>query len=114
MTGAIYLYQAVVTGVIDGDTCVVDLDMGLHLHMTERRVRIAHINAPELGTPEGVAAATFARFLLPSGSSVGIKSLTKPDKYGRLLADVTLSDGSDFAARMIAAGHAVAYEGGAS
>ncbi len=77
---------------------------GLHLYL-ECNVRLHSINTPELPTPEGVAAAEFLRALLPPGTTVHIIS-KRLDLYGRCLGDVTLPDGRDVGALLIAAGHA--------
>jgi endonuclease YncB( thermonuclease family) len=45
--------------------------------------------------------------LAPPGSLVTLVS-SGQDKYGRFLARIVLSDGTDFSERMIAAGQAVA------
>ena len=46
--GLLYHYRAVVTAVHDGDTCTVDIDLGLSLWVRGENVRLHRINAPEL------------------------------------------------------------------
>lgn len=43
-----YHYNAFVRDVYDGDTITVDIDFGMDLMLTRQRIRLAHINAPEL------------------------------------------------------------------
>jgi micrococcal nuclease len=103
--------------VIDGDSLVADLDLGWQVWIRDRVIRVAHMNAPEMNTAEGKAAKEFAEILLnvhigdTFGSPIMLISHSL-DKYGRVLASLTLSDGRDFATTMIADGYAVAYEGG--
>ena len=97
----------IVVSVHDGDTATLDLDLGWFL--TNRQpVRVAHLNAPELSTPEGVLARDAARAWLPVGTKVELVS-TGLDKYGRSLGVITLPDGRDFGTLMLDAGFAVPY-----
>lgn len=108
----------VVVRVHDGDTVLAALDLGWHLLLSVS-IRLAHINAPELSTPEGQTAAAFARQLLAPGAAVMVRS-ERLDKYGRTLATITLptayqaADGrttTDFGTAMLWTGNAVPYEG---
>lgn len=103
-------YPATVDRVIDGDTVVVKADLGCAPYPVTS-VRVGHVNAPEHGTPEGDAATVWAEHFLTPGMSVEIAS-KRLDLYGRILGDVLLSDGTSFGEALIAAGHAVPYEGG--
>lgn len=111
-----YTYPCTVVRVIDGDTVVVDADLGLRVWMIIP-VRVYGMNAPEHGTVDGDAATVAARALLPAGAAVVLRTY-KPtsgdglEKFGRWLAVITLPDGQSFADVMIAAGHAVFYDGG--
>jgi endonuclease YncB( thermonuclease family) len=53
-----YEYMAKVTRVIDGDTIEVEIDLGFKIKHTTI-LRLSGINAPELRTPEGVAAKRY-------------------------------------------------------
>jgi len=93
--------------VIDGDTIVAHLDIlpGLELHGIH--IRVEGINAPELYTPEGKVAASFASTLLPVGTNF-VLITTKNDKYGRVLGRIVVN-GVDFGEQMLKTGHAVVY-----
>ena len=99
----------VVVYVHDGDTVTLDLDLGWYLTYRQH-VRVAHINAPELSTPEGKVSAAFVIALLPPGTLVTLNSIGL-DKYGRSLGEITLPDGRDLGTIMLSQGLAVPYEG---
>jgi endonuclease YncB( thermonuclease family) len=98
-----------VTRVVDGDTLVADLDLGWGIWHIGAKVRLAGVNCPEMGTPQGRAAREFVLDLLrapwPSGVPVTIESKAL-DKYGRTLAEVTLPDGRSLRMALLAASHA--------
>jgi micrococcal nuclease len=101
--------------VIDGDTYQIshpDAPQG-------EPVRARHFDTPEKGSRaqcdaeriKAQQATQAARRLLPRGSTVLLSDFGR-DRYGRLLATVTLSDGNDLASWFIGAGLAHPYEGG--
>lgn len=100
----IWTYPAVVNRIVDGDTIRLELDLGLHIWRTDN-CRILGINAPELNTPEGVAAKRYAVELLPVDAEVLFES-RQLDKYGRPLGRLT-RNGVDFGQLMLDGGHAV-------
>lgn len=109
-------YRAHIRSVYDGDTIRADIDLGFGIWTANQPLRLLGIDAPELGTPEGRAARDFLRGLLPVGAEVVIRTVRDTgDKYGRLLATVWDREGAygdsvnDY---LIAAGHAVPYDGG--
>lgn len=113
-------YPARVIRVHDGDTVVLDIDLGFdHLisgvdldGKTRLSCRVFGINAPELSTMAGQNAKAYAETLLPVGARCEVTSHGW-DKYGgRFDATIKLLPGeADFATLMIEAGHAVAYSG---
>jgi micrococcal nuclease len=102
----VWTVPATVKRVVDGDTIKVDLDLGWRIMLLDQSVRVAHINAPELSTLEGVVARDYAVSLLPVGQPVTVVSHSL-DKYGRVLGDIRFGD-VDFGAAMVSTGHAVA------
>jgi len=113
MQDKLYFYRAVVLSVYDGDTCRVDIDLGLKIWIHNEKLRLSRINAPELRgdeKAEGLRARDFLRELI-DGKEIFIE--TKKDrkgKYGRYLAEIWLQqeDGNwlnvnDF---MVQSGHA--------
>lgn len=99
-----WIVPGVVERVIDGDTIQADLDLGWGVCYRQASIRLADVNCPELGTPEGEAAAARTRELVPVGSDVMVVSHSR-DKYGRVLATV-LVGGRSVAAVLVAEGHA--------
>ena len=105
-----YTYKAQVVRVIDGDTVILNIDLGFKIfHVMS--CRLAGVNAPELNAKDeavklaAVASKEYLMRLLPVGEYVTIKS-EKLDKYGR--AVVWFGGVND---AMISEGHAVKYEG---
>src|SRR5215467_12872572 len=109
-----YQYNATMVRVIDGDTAILQVDLGFHLTATID-FRLLGINAPEMKgstRPAGLAAKAELERLCAQGA-LRI-STEKSDKYGRWLAsiDVVLSDGSvlmNVNKTMIDGGFAVPY-----
>lgn len=88
-------YVAYVTRVVDGDT----------FDTSTERVRLANVNAPESGTPEGQSAAAYLKHLI-EGQQVTIRPVAK-DPYQRTVARVwRYSDSLDINQAMIDSGHA--------
>ncbi len=88
-TGAAYLYAAEVAAIIDGDTLDVVVDLGFRIRQ-EMRLRLAHIDAPEAGTPDGRKAKTFVAKSLLKAVQIVVKT-TRTDLYGRYVADLFYS-----------------------
>ena len=82
-----YTYVAWVERIIDGDTLIAVVDLGLGHQTRPQRFRLRGIDCPELGTLAGRAARTFVQEAL---AQVGFVVLTthRTDAYGRYLADV--------------------------
>lgn len=90
----LYYYRANVTSVYDGDTCTVDIDLGLGIWVKGEKIRLYGINAPEVRggeREEGLKSRDFLRSMI-DGKDVVLKTL-KDDKgkYGRYLAEIFLS-----------------------
>lgn len=87
-----YEYKANVMRVVDGDTVVLDIDLGLSVWQRDEHVRLLGINAPEMRRPtleRGRAAKAFLAEILPVGQEVIINTVKdKSDKYGRYLARI--------------------------
>jgi micrococcal nuclease len=95
-----YEYKATVKRVIDGDSVVLDIDLGFYMFMNETKIRLYGLDTPEMNSEDPLLrlqAVLATRYLydnLPVGSKVTIKTiLDKREKYGRLLATIITQDG---------------------
>ena len=52
-----YEYHAIVTEVVDGDTIVIDLDLGFDIKFTNQKVRLLGVDTPESRTSDKVEKA---------------------------------------------------------
>lgn len=89
-----YEYAAVVRRIVDGDTIIVDLDMGRGIWVLKARHRLLGCNARKLTDPGGAEARQHLHDLIPEDSPITLRSF-KPYKYGgsdqaaEYMADVT-------------------------
>lgn len=123
-------YKATVVTIHDGDTIDVDLtlaavgkektdrDLGFNVHrgpagvtLVRQSVRLLGCNAPELATPAGKVALAYLLTVLHVGDVVTLVSHGW-DKYGgRIDGTITLPDGRDLTAVMVAANQAAPWDG---
>lgn len=104
-------YPATINRIIDGDTVIARLDLGLGINLTQT-LRLVGIDAPELHTEAGKAArAWLCDRILYRPVLLDISSKNSHDKYGRLLA-VILADELNLNEELIRLGYAVEYNGG--
>ncbi|MDH3976495.1 MAG: thermonuclease family protein [Deltaproteobacteria bacterium] len=113
----LYYYRALVCSVYDGDTCTVDIDLGLGTWVHGEKLRFSRINAPEIRGAERPAGLLSRDFLI---SRIGEKEILiktvkdKKGKYGRYLAEIILPDGNggwiNVNDLMVEEGHAVYVE----
>lgn len=117
MKDKLYYYRAEIVSVYDGDTCTVDIDLGLGVWMRGEKLRLLRINAPEMRGDEKVAGKASRDFLRERilGKEVFIQ--TKKDKrgkYGRYLGEIWLEEATGGWANindaLVDAGHAVYKE----
>lgn len=110
-----YWYSAKLQRVIDGDTIVVSIDLGLSITAEHVTLRLAGIDAPELRTEEGQDSKRHLIAIMPA--QVLLKTIKPPrgtadrrGKYGRLLASVFTLDGRSINQQMIDDGFAAPYD----
>jgi endonuclease YncB( thermonuclease family) len=104
----LYEYSAQVERVIDADTCIVSLDLGFNIWFNHLRIRLAHIDSPELRTPEGQVARTVLLNLLgPLPAQVTMQTLKdRTDDYGRYLAEILTAEGVNVNQTLLDQGYA--------
>lgn len=91
------IYPATVKRVIDGDSVILDFDVGFNLTKNNENCRLWGIDTAETrgGTPEtkaiGLLAKDYVRGMLPPGASVIVKThQDKKGKFGRYLAQIEI------------------------
>ena len=108
-----YEYAAELVRVIDGDTVVLDIDLGCHVTIRET-IRLADINAPEIRGSlafAGVQSTLHLRELIGNDSPLWIRTFEdKQGKYGRYIATIYGASGESLNTRMVQDGYAVAVE----
>jgi endonuclease YncB( thermonuclease family) len=82
-----YEYKGLVERVVDGDTVIINFDLGFDVWKKER-VRLARINCQELKTEEGKAAKVFMQAF--TGVEVSVKTKKGKDIYGRYIGEITV------------------------
>jgi len=112
-----YHYKAIVKSVYDGDTCTVDIDLGLKAWICDEKIRLYGINAPEIRGDErakGLQSRDFLRETI-SGQEVLLQTFKdRKGKYGRYLANIWIRDENnnliDVNKLLVDSGHAVYKE----
>ncbi len=115
---SLYSYRARVIRILDGDTVVLSADLGFKV-FTEIPVRLAHIDTPELRSPDDEEAARAMEakrklIELLADPNVIIRSFKpfKGDKFGRYLVEIINSAGVNVNQTLLDLGLATPYEGG--
>ena len=88
-----YIYNAIIVSVYDGDTVTADIDLGFEVWLKGQKLRLLNIDTPEVRGKEK-AEGIVSRDALSSrilGKEVKIKSDRK-GKYGRWLVEIFLDD----------------------
>ena len=99
MDNQIYNYKAFVTGVYDGDSITIDIDLGFNNWMKNQKVRLLGINTPEIRgeeRPDGLVARDRLRELILNKEIIITSYRDKSGKYGRWLATVFLKQDGMF------------------
>jgi endonuclease YncB( thermonuclease family) len=96
-------FQAHVVSIVDGDTVDVTVE-----GVGKFRIRLDGIDTPERGEPFYARAANFTRVLV---FDKNVRAQGRDvDRYGRLVARLVASDGSDLSAAIVQAGLACHYK----
>jgi micrococcal nuclease len=113
-----YQYRARVHRIIDGDSVVLDIDLGFNIWMNNQHIRIWGIDTPEIRTKDldekarGLIAKKHVEDLLHINDIVTINTYKKRfSKFGRILAKITNIDGVDIGLSLLENYLAVPYYG---
>ena len=121
-----YEYNATVTEVVDGDTIVIDIDLGFDVMFTNQKVRLLGVDTPESRTSDkvekvfGVASKDFVKkFVSGCKSKVIIRTHISEgtddsgrEKFGRLLGEIINPDTKEVLNdQLISKNYAVRYMG---
>ena len=113
-----YQYRARVNRVIDGDSVVLDIDLGFDTWMNNQHIRIYGIDTPESRTRDldekarGKMATAHVSSLLEPGDIITINTYKdKGGKFGRILGKITNVDGIDVGESLLENHLAVHYYG---
>ena len=83
-----YTYLARLVRVIDGNTYVLDVDMGFHVHR-HLTVRLQGVNAHEIGEPGGEMARRYAEAVLGNPHArILVQSYKDRQSFARWVCDV--------------------------
>jgi len=111
-----YEYKATVKRIIDGDSLILDIDLGFYMFMNETKIRLYGLDTPEMTSEDPLLrlqAIMATRYLfdnLKVGDKVTIKTvLDKREKYGRLLATIITKEGLNINEGLIQNKLAVSY-----
>ena len=84
----LYYYRAQLKRVIDGDTIVADIDLGLRIWAHDQKIRLLDIDTPERGDEPGFSKAKkYVEAVLGQVDNIYVRA-KKIDSFGRWLAYV--------------------------
>jgi micrococcal nuclease len=116
-----YEYHAKVTNVVDGDTIVVDIDLGFNVVLSNQSVRLLGVDTPESRTSDkiekifGLASKEYAKEFVENCKKQIILRTHKSndsEKFGRLLGEIINPDSKEVLNNsLIDEGFAVKYLG---
>ncbi len=112
-----YVYKAHVVRVYDGDTCTVNIDLGLHTWIHDENIRLSRIDAPEIrGTEreQGLLSRDYLSDLILNRDIILQTIKDKKGKYGRYLGEIWVKDENDeyynVNDKMVSEGYAVYFD----
>lgn len=95
----LYHYKAIVTGVYDGDSITVDIDLGLGVWFRGQKIRLSDINSPEVRGDEreaGLISRDWLRAKILNKEVIIETIKDKKGKYGRWLGEIWINEGTEY------------------
>jgi micrococcal nuclease len=111
-----YEYNCKIVRVIDGDSIILDIDLGFSHWIHNERIRLYGIDTPECRTRDaeekaaGLLAKEFVEDALHVGGTYTLTTREK-GKFGRYLGVIMLSDKTSINAALVSEHLAVPYYG---
>lgn len=93
-----YTYEALVTGVYDGDTITVDIELGFGVGFRKQKIRLADINTPEIRGEEreaGLISRDVLREKILHKNVIISTFKDKKGKYGRYIGVIYIEETID-------------------
>ena len=91
---SLYHYKAIVTGIYDGDTITLTIDLGLNTWLHDQKIRLYGIDTPEIRGPEreqGLIVRKAVLDRMPVGTEVLVETIKdRTGKFGRWLGIIWL------------------------
>lgn len=108
----IYDYACQLVRVTDGDTVVVDIDLGFRMRAI-MPIRLLGIDTAEMSTVKGKATRQWVIEWFEAHPALRVMTLKDPEKYGRWLGIIHPEDGDGIPLNdaLITAGLAAKYDG---
>jgi endonuclease YncB( thermonuclease family) len=114
-----YEYAAKVKRVIDGDSIVLDIDLGFDVILKDQSIRLLGIDAPESRTRDAIekvfgnlAKERVIKFCEDSNNEVFVETyLDSTGKFGRILGRIHNKNGENLNQIMLESNLAVSYFG---
>jgi len=112
----VYEYNCKIVRVIDGDSILVDIDLGFDTWRCGESIRLFGVDCPECRSRDpkekaaGLAAKDFVKGLLHDGGTYTLTTKEK-GKFGRYLGVIMLSDKTSVNAALVTEHLAVPYHG---
>lgn len=115
-----FIYRCKINKIVDGDTVLVDIDLGFNIILANQKIRLAGVDTPESRTTNkeekerGVLSKKKLAEKLPLGSYQQIQTLKSEnvdDKFGRILGVFIMEDGTSLNQWLIDNNYAVLYQG---
>ena len=113
-----YEYKCKIVKVVDGDTVDVDISLGFDVWLSNKRIWLYGIDTPESRTSDleekkyGILASNFVKEHLPIGSKQTLVTIIdKKEKFGRILGQFKLNDGTILNELLVEKHLAVKYYG---
>ena len=111
-----YEYNCKIERVVDGDSIIVDIDLGFGLWIHGESIRLFGVDCPECRSRDkkekaaGLAAKDFVTRRLQHGGTYTLTTKEK-GKFGRYLGVISFEDGTSINAALVEENLAVAYHG---